>query len=173
MFWKLSTKRMCIVYNNNNLPGRAFRCCYCCCLSSSVVAQRGLCDDQSARQLVQNRERLTSEIPALWEAGGLCITNLIIGSEIFPIDSLRSKAGFFSLKEKLCSLFLRCLSALPDLISITRNMDTSCLKFPGWGVTQSWNKHYFTWVLFSLIYAASEQITEGERRKGWWKDCRG
>lgn len=48
MFWKLSTKLICIVYKNNNFPGRAFCCCYVYCLSSSVVAQREPCDDKSS-----------------------------------------------------------------------------------------------------------------------------
>lgn len=47
MFWKLSTKLICIVYKNDNFPGRA-SCCYCYFLSSSVVAQHELCRDKSS-----------------------------------------------------------------------------------------------------------------------------
>lgn len=66
----------------------------------------------------------------------------------------RARLLSLSLKEKLSCLFLCCLLALPDLLSITQNMENSCLKFSGSGVTVSRKQHYFTRVLFSLIYGA-------------------
>lgn len=170
MFWKLSTKLICIVYKNDNFPGRA-SCCYCYFLSSSVVAQHELCRDKSSWQLGQNREWFTSAMLARWEVGGLCSTNMIITSEVSSMwygYSTRARLFSLSLKDKLSCLFLCCLLALPDLIYIPPNIESWCLKFSGWGVTMSWNKHYFTCISFSLIYSTSEQSMKEERKKYQW-----